>query len=522
MDRLKSWALERIELLRTGRYPAEPIALFRIFGALVLLLDVSATWQFSSLFWGTWHDVGVLDAAYGAWSIVIILLLLGYRTTLMAVLNFLFTFPMLLELPMEFEYHIDYFARAWSLYIIFLQSGRAYSIDSAIRQWRHRMHGAPKPLRTVPLWIVLLFVFQFSLDYFDAGLRKVTDPVMWGQGFGLYWPIVARWSSTGYGEWLADYEFLIKGMSYGSMWLEVMFPVLLLWRPTRYAAVIGGVVLHIGIVYTLPISYFGEFMLALYFVFLPKSWIDRITGAVMKRTRRRSVAFDPTCTTCASRAYLLDVLHPGVDVEKAEEPHLGGYFAGRHHESGVRPEPVTAPDERSYQKNGRVVGFFAIVTLLLVIKAGHFDLLPTSLMRVTDQIGLRVSSFVRHPVFMPFHFDDPGMPIIDIEYPDGRLERYPLLTEDGYPDTFVSASTRNWVYMVRFGMLDDPRPLLPLIVPWFDVQHPDACAMRVSRKMTKTPREWVGRIDTWTNAPVQKLVRIPFRRPRDLCPAAAN
>ena len=397
MKGLTTWARGCLHRLGSGRYPAEPVALFRIAGAVVAFLDVQATWDLAPLLWGTWRSLSILDAAYASWSVVLILLALGYRTTLMAVFNYCLTFPLILHLPHVYEYHFDYYLRTFSLYLVFLQSGRAYSLDSLIARWRSRVHGTPVVERTVPLWLVVLFAVHFSLDYFDAGYRKLLDQEMWAWGFGLYWPIVERFCSTGHGEWMLDHEWLMVGASHLAMWLELLFPLLLVWRPTRIVALWLGVGLHVGIVYLFPIRYFGEFMLALYLIFVPISWIEAMRGWIGRRIRRRVVEYDCTCTACVHRAHWLDLVDPAIELAAVPGHHLKWrLWPGRHasgsHDRGPEPSPAGSdapqgadgsaamPDRSdggvSSRHRVRLVWFFAVTVVLILCKLGHIGKLP--------------------------------------------------------------------------------------------------------------------------------------------------
>lgn len=522
MVRPSAWLKERIHLLRSGRYPAEPVALFRIAGALVALLDVQATWDLAPLIWGTWRELSVVDAAYGGWSLVLVLLALGYRTTLMAVLNYLFTIPLILHLPHIYEYHFDYYLRTWALYLIFLQSGRAYSIDSLIARWRSRVYGTPAPVRTVPFWLVALFCFHFSLDYFDAGYRKLTDGGgMWEWGFGLYWPIVERFCSTGHGRWLLEYEWLLTSLSHLTVWLELLFPVLLLWRPTRVLAIVTGVGLHLGIVYVFPIRYFGEFMLALYLIFLPASWLGALRAWTAPRMKRRTVEYEPSCATCVRRAHLLDVLSPSVHIETRAGAHIKWRLLPGEHDSSVqaRPEPDHSLAARTAgARRSRLILFAALAGVLLVCKLGHLGKLPLEVATETSHWARQISSFVEHDVFLSKHFRKNGILLVELEMPDGSLEHFSFIEPDGYPGDLLKASTRVWAFMSRVSMRRDPRALLARFIPWLEATNPGACAVHFSRKIVTGPREYIGRVDLWTDAPVQTIGRFPFRRHPEHCP----
>lgn len=451
-----------LDRLLVERYPAEPAALFRIGGAVAVLADLFATRALADLFWGTGPGRSVIDLGYALWAAVLVLLLIGWKTRWMAIFSYALTFPLILNLNQIFEYHIDYFLRTWGFFLLFLDSGKVWSVDA----WLARRKGGAESSagdRTVAKWVVVLFLFQLSLDYFDSGVRKLLDEELWQKGFGLYWPLVVRYGSSGFGRGLVNTGWLIWAMSHLVMLWELAFPALVAWKRTRALAILAGVGLHIGIVALLPISYFGEMMVTLYLLFLP--W-DRIRG----------------------------------------------WFS----RSAMPPATVAAPAGPVPRQPLKRALVLTLVVFLLVAKLGHFDLTPWRFDRWTTIAARNLSSFVEHPVFMSFHFKHTGVLEVEVIHPDGRRELEPLLvTADGYPGTLSRASTRAWVYMLRVGF-QNPR-LSRYLVRWLDETRPELCGARLYQRWVVPPPTVQGDVDVWTNAERTVLADVTFDRDPDLC-----
>lgn len=524
MGRAARAMLERVRTLALGRFPAGPVALLRIAGAIVALLDLRSTWDVASLVWGTSPGLAVVDAAYTAWAIVLVLLLVGYRTTLMAVVNFAMVWLLVQGIPPAFEYHLDYYLHAWAFYLLLMQSGRALSIDSLRARWRARLRGAPPPDRTVARWPVTLFMVQLALDYFDAGWFKWNDHEMWRSGLGLYWPMVVRYGSTGFGRFLLDSGPVILGLGYTAFFWELTFPLLMLWRPLRVIAIGFGVIFHVGIVLCLPIHWFGELMIALYAVFVPWSWVQRRATALLARLPTRTLLYDPTCAACARRAVFWEVLDPQVRIEPGQE-HLRGWLTGPHRSLTRLPPPAVAPEPPGALAalTGRLGGpaLAAGVAFLLTAKLAHIGLLPRAVADVTTPIARSVNGFVVHPVFMAFHFR--RQQILEVETLDstGAWSHFPFMRQDGYPDDLLRDSTRAWVYMLRVGLSPRPDVTALTLVRWIERTRPEVCAVRLSAREVRAPAGYQGDVDVWSGAPVRHLgeVRLP-RDPRQ-CPPSA-
>jgi Vitamin K-dependent gamma-carboxylase len=521
MARALGGLLDSLRALATGRYPAGPVALFRIAGAIVALLDLFSTWDVASLIWGTAPDLGVVDGAYTVWAIVLVLLLVGYRTTLMAVLNLLLVFPLIDRIPPIFEYHLDYYLHAWAFYLVLMQPGRALSIDSLRARFDAQLAGTPPPDRTVPRWPVTLFMVQLALDYFDAGWFKWNDVEMWRQGMGLYWPLVVRYGSTGAGRFILDWEPIILGLGYTAFYWELTFPLLMLWRPLRIVAIAFGVLFHVGIVLLLPIHWFGELMVALYFLFLPWSWVERAWAFLSVRLTTRTVNYDPSCTACARRAAFLKVLDPQVRLAPGQD-HLRGWMFGPHQSGSYRvtaPSPIaTGPTPLALlTRRAAAPALAAGVAFLLITKLGHIGILPEEIARVTTPVARTVNGFVVHPVFMAFHFR--RQQVLQVETLDrhGKWTQFPFMREDGYPDELPRSSTRIWVYLLRVGLSSQPEHLAQVLVRWIERTRPDVCAVRLSVREVRAPERYQGDVDVWSEAPERRLGEIRLPRDHRVC-----
>ena len=61
-------------------------------------------------------------------------------------------------------------------------------------------------------------------------------------------------------------------MSWFTVWWEALFPLLVLWRPTRKWALFYGILFHIGIWVTIAIGWFGFYMISFYGVWVPDAF----------------------------------------------------------------------------------------------------------------------------------------------------------------------------------------------------------------------------------------------------------
>lgn len=177
----------------------------------------------------------------------------------------------------------DVVIRIVLLFCVFASLSRHWSIDA----WWCRRRGVtsiyPMTLaRRVPGSVraaahntaVVLCGYQVVLVYVNSGIFKLMGDE-WLEGSALYYALnldVFRvfpalsdlaWQIT---------PFVLVG-SWVSIWAQVFFPVLLLWKPTRYAALLVIMGMHLGIGFFLGLWPFSLAMIALDLVFVrDASW----------------------------------------------------------------------------------------------------------------------------------------------------------------------------------------------------------------------------------------------------------
>lgn len=148
---------------------------------------------------------------------------------------------------------------------------------------------------------VVLCGYQVILVYVNSGINKLMGKE-WLDGSALYYafrldvfrvcPALSdlAWHVT---------PFVVIG-SWISIWVQLLFPLLLLWRPTRYAALVVIMGMHLGIGLFLGLWPFSLAMIALDLVFVRDAswerafvWLRRRAGAIVAAIRTRSPVVVP-------------------------------------------------------------------------------------------------------------------------------------------------------------------------------------------------------------------------------------
>jgi predicted DCC family thiol-disulfide oxidoreductase YuxK len=194
----------------------------------------------------------------------------------------------------------------------------------SIDAWRRRRKLAAagdgdvlRASRFVPPWAVRVLQLELCTIYFFTGLAKLGGETWW-QGTSVHYVLnditITRWS---YAQLPAPI-WITAPANYVSLAFEVFFPLLVLWRRTRFWTLLYGIVFHVGIFLTVDVGWFSIYTIALYGVWIPDGWWQRYFGPGRKHDgpidegenddagpHDYRVYFDTLCPICRkSRAWL--------------------------------------------------------------------------------------------------------------------------------------------------------------------------------------------------------------------------
>jgi len=140
-----------------------------------------------------------------------------------------------------------------------------------------------------PVWPLRLIQVQLAVLYASSGLFKLLGSG-WRDGSAIHFTT----SQNVYGRILDVYTFptsldwMLTLLTYGTLFWEISFPLMMLNRVTRKAALLMGIGVHLGIWSLMEVGPFSPMMLASYVAFLDPQWAARfmvrhITGDVAAR-----------------------------------------------------------------------------------------------------------------------------------------------------------------------------------------------------------------------------------------------
>ena len=189
----------------------------------------------------------------------IVLLLVGFLTPLSAVMVFL-TLTTLHHRNSAIVHGGDTTLRLLSFLLMFSQAGGALSVDSL---WLGSS-GDASP------WALRLMQIQLCAIYYRSAFWKLRGKT-WLDGTACYYPLQIHEFSRNRFPALTSRLWAIRVMTWSTLVIEVLFPLLVWFQETRYVCLISAVALHLGIEATMRLHLFSWSMLVFLIVFVPPS-----------------------------------------------------------------------------------------------------------------------------------------------------------------------------------------------------------------------------------------------------------
>ncbi|MDQ6753167.1 MAG: HTTM domain-containing protein [Actinomycetota bacterium] len=227
-----------------------------------------------------------------------VLMTLGWRTRIVTIVTLLM-FTSLAALGPTSSDSADNAFRIMLIYSAFTDGSLKWSLDARRRRLRGEKSGGRRsslaPRTLVPLWFgtivhnlaVVAIGAQVIIIYMVAGLAKARG-TWWRDGTAIYYPM----HSENFSPWpdlnhlLVSNDLMVHLISWGSVAIQILFPLLLLTRWTRRLAVLGMICMHAGIGIFLGLSVFSLAMVAADVIYLRDSTMDSIAGWFRRRMSR--------------------------------------------------------------------------------------------------------------------------------------------------------------------------------------------------------------------------------------------
>ncbi len=235
-------------------------------------------------------DGHVFDLAYIVTIVFGLLLMLGLYTRASAVMTLFLWLSLYVSNPFVGSGG-DAVLRMVLLYLCFTDAGQQLVTRCAAAG---RGAAGVRPL--MPAWFsatlhnlaVILIIHQVVMVYVGSAFWKVQSTV-WRDGTAVYFPLQTDAYSP-WNDWLHPVYAsapIIAGATYMAIVVQLFFPVLLIYRPTRMVALVLITGMHLGIGIFMGILYFSLVMIAVDMILVSdRSWVRGLEWLRNQRKRR--------------------------------------------------------------------------------------------------------------------------------------------------------------------------------------------------------------------------------------------
>lgn len=254
-------------------------------------------------------------------GIFALMMMVGYRTRLATIASWLLlmSFQNRANLVGDSGDGILLLLLFWGM---FLPLGARFSIDSALNTSPRRASDSLLSVGTAALLIQICLIYLAGIP---LKLYPFETHQIWWRGEAIHYALHRDLLATTWGMWLRQFAWLLPALTYATLAIEGLGPLLAFspWRtgPCRTMAVMLFICLHIGFAMFIVLGLFPLVCITGWLVFLPNWLWDKLFDR-LRRSRKRKVTifFDNDCSFCQKAVRLIHtfLLLPETTVKPAQ------------------------------------------------------------------------------------------------------------------------------------------------------------------------------------------------------------
>jgi hypothetical protein len=281
-----SWLRTKLESFAMAEISSRPLGLFRIFAAFILIYQFAGPWVSYQV-----DKFPVAMVTVWVFFISAFVVMVGYKTRLATIILAL-SFA-ILQLYYGVHHDIYKFAKPVQQFQVTVlmalaPCGRSMSVDRALEVRRAAREGREPAPERVPWWMVEMFILQIAVVYFWAAENKSDDKWFRGERMERYW---VEWYGTS--DSLAHSKLvhpIAVFFAYATTLLEYVLAFGLPIRRFRPYLLWGGIILHLGILATVAVTYFSFMMILILLLCVPPQWIHDFVSRLIEDSEPAATA----------------------------------------------------------------------------------------------------------------------------------------------------------------------------------------------------------------------------------------
>ena len=182
----------------------------------------------------------------------------------------------------------DYFIRLALFFMIFSQAGATLSIDRRI--WAKHDNQASTPFRAP--WAMRMIQLQLCFLYIAAYLWKIRGD-LWLHGTAVYYPARLQEFFRFPVPYIFEHMWTIKLWTWGTLVIELSLGTLVWIKELKYWVLLAGILLHLGIAYSMNIPLFAQIMISTYVLWVDPKYSEQTIAWIQRKIKFRGVLSKP-------------------------------------------------------------------------------------------------------------------------------------------------------------------------------------------------------------------------------------
>jgi predicted acylesterase/phospholipase RssA len=180
----------------------------------------------------------------------------------------------------------DIFLKICSFYLIFAPAGYCLSLDRMLNK-KSKLDPRQRVASFPAGWPQRLLRFHVALVYFQAFWSKLAD-ASWLDGTAIYYVLRESEFLRYPMPWISNSLWMCQTLTWGTLFVECAMWSLVWFKETRYIALGGALLLHLGIEYTMNLPTFESIMIASLIVFVPSKDLKKAWNILTKPSTEAS------------------------------------------------------------------------------------------------------------------------------------------------------------------------------------------------------------------------------------------
>jgi hypothetical protein len=227
-----------------------------------------------------------IEGLYWLFLSASVTLTVGLMTRLSSVIVFLALNSLLQRLPLILHSG-DAFLRIAGFFLMFASSGAVLSVDAMMaRRGKSSDRETPPLISPGPQRLIQ---FQLAIIYLASFWWKAKGATWWN-GSALFYVLNLREIHRFPIPSFFHDAWMMRIGTWSALAFELLFPLLVWFKPFRNPMLIAGLLFHLSLEYALNIPMFQWDILSAYVLFIDFEWIEKVTTG---RSRRASSARTP-------------------------------------------------------------------------------------------------------------------------------------------------------------------------------------------------------------------------------------